>query len=458
MASAMELNARQRKHVHMHSTIFSADGPSTKSVYAPGRQQEVYESLKGTLKENNHKPPELHLPSAGDIKCTQMAGHSAVLPSPSGGHGEDGRRTPRMVRVSNPEVLVYDGEPNKVVHASGKDSAIPKEFWSTSVNLQWHDTRNEQCRHPGQLASRQGLGHQELKRQELSSEIFGTVRRTEASTTNARGELQADTADHSRLDSQLHGRQESPDRAAANARARFQQNLADSVHSTLAPTDAPAAAPPQVAQENPANMNRRRQEKNFSDLFGTEMGERRDVRGNREEILASSKCSFLDPRSEIAARNKEHWKFDDSTSASLRKKAEGTSTLFNFACPERPSEPEAERVVYHEGACWEAKDAMQTSTEVARRRRQKDYLRDFEDPVGHTHLTRKQEVMASAQVSASLGVSQPPPAPQPRGSPLASYRTSPRASPAAAAAAERAQQAKTAKDTKLASLQSSIFS
>ena len=64
----------------MHSTIFSDGGPATQSVYAPARQQELFESVKGSLRQHNGRAPELDLPSAADIKCTQMAGCNAVIP------------------------------------------------------------------------------------------------------------------------------------------------------------------------------------------------------------------------------------------------------------------------------------------------------------------------------------------------------------------------------------------
>merc|ERR1712151_698318 len=82
----------------------------------------------------------------------------------------------------------------------------------------------------------------------------------------------------------------------------------------------------------------------------------------------------------------------------------GSSSLFDRSSPLRPSQdPAAAHQSHIERACWEAKGIMQTSSEIARRRRQKDHLKDFEDPHGHTHLSRKQEVMASSQVSHSFG-------------------------------------------------------
>jgi len=448
METKLELNARQRKHVYMHSTIFDTGGPEVKSVYAPSRQQELYNNLEDRLQSNNAKPPQMMLPRAGDIKCTQNAGHHAVLPSGDNAQRPDSRATPR---TTGPEVLVYDGEPNSVVKAAGKDRAIPKEFWATSVNLQWHDTRNEQLRDRGHGAGRNGLDAQERKRQELSSEVFGKERLIDASTKAPRQELLAETADHLRTDSALlppSDRPEGPAEQSHAARARLHRNLASSEHNTMprsvTQSQAPLESPP--AGDDPSNMDRRRQEKNFSDLFDTQMGERKDTK-HREEITAAQTCSFLDTRSEIAARNKSNWRSDQADSPAKRKEVERGSKLFDFECPERPPADEGyDQVIHHERTCWDSKDFLQSNTEIARRRRMKDHLKDFDGDEGHTHSTRKQDGMSSAQVRLNMGGTEPMARP-----PSAGGRQ-PAPSPTA-----REELLKSAKDTKLASLQSSIF-
>lgn len=141
MTSTGQLTARQRGHVHMHSSIFSG-GSEDASVYAPGRQAEVYESLRGSLRQANGQPPELGLPSPLDMRATEMAGHRGlVLPS-----GSPEQRPQRMHATTSRTTLVHDGEAAAVVHAQGRDATIPREFWATSVNLQWCDSRHELCR------------------------------------------------------------------------------------------------------------------------------------------------------------------------------------------------------------------------------------------------------------------------------------------------------------------------
>lgn len=444
MSAPSELNARQRKHVHMHSSIFSSEGPTSKSVYVPSRQQELYENLKGTLKEYNYKPPEISMPSAGDMKCTQNAGSGVVLPS--GGQGQEfSQSTPRTQRTTTRDVLVHEGEARHVVRHAGKDEAIPKEFWSTSVNLQWHDTRNEQCRMkpsgpPAQTADA-------MKRHQLSSEVFGKDRLMNASTVNPRADLLAEPVDHLRMDSQLAvkggGEGQSP-----NARARFERNLSKSVHNPMQASGMQAQDRPQdVKNEDPSGSDRRRTEKNFSDIFGARMGERKDIRGNREEILASRNCHFLDSRTEVATRNKTGWKHDGSVTAADRKVEETASSLFDRPAPQRPSmDPTDVRQNHSERTCWDSKEVMQASSEIARRRRQKDHLKDFADLEGHTHLSRKQDIMSSNQVGFSI-----------TGAPTQAWATSPRG-PAGPPRSPVAAGERSAKDTKLASLQSTLFS
>merc|ERR1719203_2299909 len=145
--------------------------------------------------------------------------------------------TPRMPRTSNADVLVHDGEAKKVVHAVKRDTdAIPKEFWATSVNLQWNDLRGEQVRQRDSTG--QGRTAEEAKYHNLSSEIFGQNRRKETSTKklSARQDLMPDSADHLKMDSLLQRNQGavrgSGMEGSDDAKERMHKNLADSREST----------------------------------------------------------------------------------------------------------------------------------------------------------------------------------------------------------------------------------
>lgn len=208
-------------------------------------------------------------------------------------------------------------------------------------------------------------------------------------------------------------------------------------------------------------MPRRRGEKNFSDLFGTDMGQRREVR-NREEVIGSNNCSFLDAKGEIAVRNQGHWR-PEQESAATRRQQQTCSHVFEGERPQRPDmEPEMERVLRQEGACWEVANTMQTSSEIARRRRMKDHFRDFEDTEGTTHFTRKQELLDSAQVRANMGSAGVSTSPQcanrAMGSPVSNTRGTPSRSPHSTPPWATDSGHSNAQGRKLASLQSSIFS
>lgn len=443
-----ELNARQRRHVHMHSNIFSADAPDPRSLYAPGHQKEIYDGIRNTLRENNQrKPPDLVMPTAGDLKCTQMAGHGVVLPA---GYPEAvAIASPRLGKQTDRNQVVCDGEVRPVVRSSRQDRhSIPKEFWSTSVNLQWHDTRNERCREQAESKSG-GMAADEKYRHEMSSEVLGKDRVYNASTTDAGTELLSQDMDHLLVDSQLHDGAQSASPSPEKARERLQRNLHKSDRNTMnGPklSDCPELSPGDFADEDPNNKSRRRKEKNFSDMFGAEMGERQENPQRRSDILASSNCYVLDTRSEIAARNRYGlWQDRPDATATDRKRTQCSSKLFDRNTPEAPAiAADAEEIQRRERACWESRDGFQTSTEIARRRRQKDHQGDFEDDHGHTHLTRKLKGMASEQVRLSLGTS-----------PNTTHKSQEDAS---AASRSVAAGDCSAKEKKLASLQSSIFS
>jgi len=335
------------------------------------------------------------------------------------------------------------------------------------VNLQWHDPRNEMSRY--EKNRNENLSAQDLKLQEMSSELFGKERITNCSTNRPGADLLPTEADYLRTDSSLNPnlRQERHVPQPANAKGRFAQNLADSNLNTM--PQANQAYPPPIEQnEDPSGGARRREEKNFSDIFETKMGERRVV-NSREEVLGTRTCSFLDTRSEIAARNKEKWRVPQSdlqgTSlkerpnvSALRKEAERDSSLFDRVAPEKPqADADEAKTTGNERVCWDTKDIMQPQSELARRARLKDFSTD------QSAEDRKWGDLASQQVRQGMGpefdTSQPQFSPRGNG-PRGGYRasdawgriTDPRAPPAA-----DGERPKSAKDTKLASLQSSIF-
>jgi hypothetical protein len=273
-------------------------------------------------------------------------------------------------------------------------------------------------------------------------------------------ELLSESADYLLTDSALHDlrRTETADQnsnGVSESRKRMHKNLCSSTNNTV-PTHPAANQGPVPRQRNqgeddPSTLQRRRQEKSFSDLFGTQMGERREIRGQREEVLGTHGCSFLDTRGEIAQRNKNHWKNSEGASPAHRMAAQLNSTLFEYESPNKPAlDPGLEEVHRQERTCWDSKDAMHSCMEKARRTRLKDHRNDFDDAEGHTDASRKQDSMASIQMRLSMGAV---PEESRKSIEVSSPQRKKGPSPE-----HREQILQSPKSTKLASLQSSIFS
>lgn len=441
----------------MSSDIFAQDGPSPVSMYAPGRQQEIYDSLKPTLGTAKRPAPDMNLPKAGDIKCTQLRGNAgAVLPTGgSEARGEELRAG--GARQSGADVLVYSKEAFPVVHNLAKDDHIPKEFWATSVQLAWSDPRNERCR-PATQGSRQGLDARQLRHAEMSSEIFGKDRLlTSSSPSTSRHELLSESTDFLQVDSALHSRRvaatghkvRSGEEVAAKVRA--QDNLAKSANNTMASglRDYSSEA---SAQKPSEDVTRRRQERNYSDLFGQPGAP--PPKPARADFLATTNTCFLDPRAEIAARNQEKWRFDaaDDRPENAAEQATGLRDLSSS----RPLMTATEENVRRGERCaWPGTDAMDISVEVARRRSMRDHLRDFKCEEGENHRTRFQQNIGSAQIRQNLNVQAAPGCDQPA---VSSRLGRPVPMKFGPSPDEREEMLRSARGTKNASLQSHIFS
>mmetsp|Transcript_47057 Transcript_47057/g.102473 ORF Transcript_47057/g.102473 Transcript_47057/m.102473 type:complete len:432 (-) Transcript_47057:101-1396(-) len=423
-----ELSARERRMVHMTSDIF---GGVDKSVYSTKAQKEMLANLKETFKyvKQVHVPESMNLPSAGEQKKKLMAGNQAVLPGSTTNGPSAAKRDPEF---------------------------MPKEFWYTSVDLQWHDVRNERCRHKNQMAERVNLGAKEKYLREMSSELFEKDRLTKASAD--RSDLIAET-DYLTIDSSLHERHAStkaPENQKAFASDRVQANLAASGKNTMPQADVEVKAPPPLGDSVRTSGPDMR---NFSELFGTEMGRRAQPITERQDLLGTTKCSFLDFRNEIESARKDPGRISQADSPRNRKEAEMSSTL--AALPVAAKVPELQQAMDAERGFWDSKDGFGIGAEVSRRRREKDFRKDFKGDVHH--LQRKQECLGSTQVKENIGLDSTCDASSRREA-LESARSQQRLkaphSPikhSGVSAAQREDLLRRAKDTKLASLQSSIF-
>jgi len=417
--------------VYMSSQVF--DGPEKgrdNSVYRAERQKAMYAALQPVLsKAFSWKPPSLDLPTPLDMRCTQNAGHNAILPGQEPAEAQQAPvRGTAAPRVSSPEVLVEDGEPMRVVKAGPRDATIPREFWATSVNVPWMDPRNELNRRPKErTVSAAGVKERPVPqashvkgRRELSSEIFGQVRRTAMSTQAPQQEIRSTSVDPLLMDSTLDREAARPPQLGTTAYSRFANNLAVSSSSTLPRAPPPEARLKFTPEEDPATFARRRYERNFSELFGNEAGPS-EPKNSRAELVKTEVCNYLDTRSEISARNVEHWRREIPDTARDAKEVEQDSNIFSQQRPQRSPAPSS--------------------------RRPPQAINIDDDMTCRTARERKLQEIGSAQMSRGLGS---PVRPRPAASPPPSRRMSPPRS--------FEQRALSPKAMKLAAMQSSIFS
>ncbi|CAE7867112.1 APUM1 [Symbiodinium microadriaticum] len=439
LGAMAELTARERRLVHMTSNIFDEKG-SDKSVYSASRQKELLENLRQSYVQKNGAPEAMNLPRPQEMKYALMSGNHAVLPASSAVNGPGTKRDAQF---------------------------MPKEFWSTSVDLKWHDVRNERCRHKSHAAERANLDAKDKKTREMSSELFQKERLV--NRTMGKSDLVADGTDYLALDSSLHEQHGTVPGGATGRRSsasqRQQANLAASGYNTMPQPEVAPEVTGGYAQEHPARClgpgappGRRsgKEMRNYSDLFGSEMGRRPAPTQQRQDIIGTSTCTFLDHRGEIEAARREEGRLAGATTPANRKEAEMSSTLHGHKTPRGQKAPELEQALAVERGVWDSKEGMAINAEVSRRHREKEFNKDFEGDV--FHLSRKQDCLDSSQVRENIGQPAPieaPVSPRSGAGLMSPYSPTRQGGPSAA---KREKMLQFAKDTKLASLQSSIFS
>lgn len=444
------LSARQRKQVYMHSTIFDSGGPSTRSVYVPATQKVIHQRIKAS-ERSPVRVDVRQLPRPVDVRVTQNAGHGVVLaPAPQtprvgGGAGSPGSPGPAAVAqaattpasaacpATPPPSCPIRGSrsawqvaeyPSGVIRASPADGAIPQEFWRSSVTLRWDDPRlglkSMRPQVDPQMEATVTKPASARSLHNLSSEVLGSTRMVKASTASASKEIRSCIPTSARLDSRLDWHPEGVAHEYAEAAwERRQNNLQASPRNIFrqynheeADGTAPvgsASRPPTPRQPNGARSprsthrsgedsaaeERRRTERNFSDLFGTKMGGRRSrTETGRQEILATSDCSFLDSRTEIACRHLRRRARDKTGAESYQPSENGDANHETNGCRQTgsrrslepspsappplagspwssppPLSPEELRVRDEERGCWDTRGLFDSGAEVARQQR-----------------------------------------------------------------------------------------
>mmetsp|Transcript_35026 Transcript_35026/g.91690 ORF Transcript_35026/g.91690 Transcript_35026/m.91690 type:complete len:412 (-) Transcript_35026:133-1368(-) len=354
MAMESPITHRQRKQVYMNSTIFAAEGPTDRSIYLPQEQQAALFRVDESISKGpTSAVARLEMGTAPNRKQEQL-------------HGSD--------------TVPASANPNLNTTAYTDHQTIPAEYWSTSTALQWHDQRNEQCR-PKYVDSSSA---RDKKAREMSSELFDTQRR---STLEKKGspDLLSTSQHFLNQDSSRDREAQKRRQDLVSGRDRFVNNLgnsqADVFHDGQSPNARPRAQA--VANEDPETVDRRKTEKNFSELFGHSVPPPARA-SNRAEVNHTSAVSWLDTRSEIAWRNGGGDK-EIPADVGGRKFREMSSTHFESRKAVDPVDREQDRIYKEEVACWKTPTIMTTASEITRRGNTKDYYGQNESSGSRKH-------------------------------------------------------------------------
>jgi len=378
--------------MYMHSEILAPGGPSAQPIYLHSRQRVIGEHIRQTIpvkSEVQSSVPSHSISDAPgfrptDMRLTHNAGHGVLVP------------------VANSSVALNE------VRANPDNGAIPKTFMTKGVRVAWSDPRHELCpdrRQATFFTSRRSMDASALKRQEMSSELFGATRMTEASSSLSKGTpelrsalacsyLHNDSA-HDRTTKQTSREKQGGEldylkfaNECNKSKERAQAGLNVSSGSQFISDDNMRHSPHAPEALDPVGDLRRRTEKNYSDLFGHQMAERRNNVPRHEYTAIAGSC-WSDTRSEMTVFKQKHF-YRKCRSASPRgfRSEEHPS---DQGLPEQhpdpsvamgwpgfpPSSPRAApssetlQITSDERACWDTRDAMTATCEVARRSRTK---------------------------------------------------------------------------------------
>jgi len=433
------LSARERKHVYMSSSIFQASDSSrpAASPYDHQHQLRVADKLSQQRKTTPQRREPV-MPSPRDCKATFLHGNGAVQ---VGNHSVRGK----VASPQAPEVVCFGDvaktEPMPVVSASREQHGHPREYWGSATALEWTDQRGENLRSQTFKDSRQKLNAGELKRHELSSEVFGSSRMVNKSTENPSGEITSkQRLDVRSLETLIHRppAQERPSRVPLSARQRHSDQLGSSRGNSITEHQMPRSASegPErprgqatifhgrgviLAPDDKEGDTRRRCERNYSDLFGTKSGQYlpRSAAG-RSEMHSTANATWFDATTETSAKNIER-RVGENRPGTLIYDPRAKSVASALPLSPRsiqPKSPEDSKVHKEERACWDVmpQGGMAIGVEVARRRRELRMNgasgtspRSEAPALGETSPTdRKRSNLASGQFRLGTGAPQEP--------------------------------------------------
>mmetsp|Transcript_127780 Transcript_127780/g.409161 ORF Transcript_127780/g.409161 Transcript_127780/m.409161 type:complete len:508 (-) Transcript_127780:73-1596(-) len=411
------LSARQRKQVYNHSAIFDAGGAPAQSVYNVERQCSVLGDVRQQF-QPPRGPASIIMPSARDLKATANAGHGIITWD---AQVPVGRSVPDAKFVQFCEA----GDYIRVVHS------IPDRLDSRAA-------RNSN-------ASGAGVAPGERKRHDLCSDLLGgrgvvdappplqSPRRVQSSE-----EIQSmQMLDFRALGSTI---ERSPGASQPmSARARRDKWLDTSSQNQLAsPQKAPRIPGPSASESSlpgGENVERRRAERNYSDLFGSafpvkslsirRVGEAcspsraRAGFGTADPTCMSPRRSLTRAGAPAASAGDEDAEvYRPHCSALMRSPLRGTPAAAAAEAEEqvlpmtprmrRPEhDPEVKQNFDAQRACWDTKVIMVAGAELARLRRERHFQRSSseqpEDRRSRTAGERKRHEFGSHGLRYSMG-------------------------------------------------------
>lgn len=468
-----QISARQRKQVYLHSAIFDSHGVPTQSVYAKGKQTAVLGQVQQQLLRGPPTDQALTMPSPADIRATVNQGNNVITWDMSA--AQRGVVQPQVVPGGQDVRFVRFGEAGeqmKVVTANKDTGAIQREF----ATLDWADVRCERMRqqNTGSRTERSGLDASGRKMQDLSSEVLGNNRRTEKSTVFPSKEIRSvhsmnvhsqDSVFEKQVAAaaSVAGTAESVGAAEAPLSARERRNchLGASQSSQFTVHGRPKGDAKPLDGSQSARcleeVGRRRQDRNYSDIFGPSSGASPQHRTSQPLLQSRCAAGFGETaggdviyRPHVSAMGKEQ--------KEEAKKQDPVLPITPRAQPVEKS-PQAKKLQIEERACWDTRAGMELGAEIARRHHDRMTKGDEEsNSRARSASERKRQEMGSRNMGLRMGLT--PTNHQDVGSPRVDFGNSkaacasPRKNPADAYRNLRANYSDLARSRKLSSLQS----
>jgi hypothetical protein len=274
------------------------------------------------------------------------------------------------------------------------DSGLPMDFWRTETQLHWADPRNEQVRED-KVTKRSFTPY------ELSSELFNYPRMAFVSTADPSTDLRAASQNFLSYDS----RQNVRTKQALHPEKLLHGDAADMDKKPPVPRHRPQAHRPSAVTRHlsvpddyrdpsrDGTFTRRHGEKNFSDLFDTELPARSSVKRSKAEDHTT--WSWLDSKAPTCSGVAKST--DTFTPRGLRER-EMSSVIFGedslgprrlVSVPEEEEKKRTMRTMNQEFSCMQA-NCFDNASEIFRRRSERDFGEDM------SARARKQQEFRSA--------------------------------------------------------------